>query len=272
LGPSRARRRASPLASTPWRPPTGRIANSTTEAPFRGKELSDAPHRILVLLLMNRASGGQVGEGQHLVQVVDARSQPADDTRRGRNALTCGAVSRIVRWPIRPDAACFRIPAALPVSSCTCFTAASCPCVSSGILPVPRMRDTAVTRRGPNSSKERCGTDGTRKPEPAAMPAGHRWPRVGGAASQVNPCDCRARGNSTRVRCSHETIRGVLRRHGVPPAPHRARTTWRQFLWQHAPQMLATDFLTIHTVWLQRLCRLIHLPFLAPGRNGVGSS
>ena len=37
------------------------------------------------------------------------------------------------------------------------------------------------------------------------------------------------------VRCSHETIRAVLRRHGVPPAPLRTRTSWRQFLRQHAP-------------------------------------
>lgn len=55
------------------------------------------------------------------------------------------------------------------------------------------------------------------------------------------------------VRCSHETVRAVLRRHGLPPAPLRARTTWRQFLRQHAHQILATDFFTVETVWLQRL-------------------
>ncbi len=55
------------------------------------------------------------------------------------------------------------------------------------------------------------------------------------------------------VRCSHETIRSVLRRHGLPPAPRRARTSWRQFLRQHASQILATDFFTVETVWLQRL-------------------
>ncbi len=55
------------------------------------------------------------------------------------------------------------------------------------------------------------------------------------------------------VRWSHETIRGVLRRHGLPPAPLRARTSWRQFLRQQAHQMLATDFFTVDTVWLQRL-------------------
>ena len=30
------------------------------------------------------------------------------------------------------------------------------------------------------------------------------------------------------VRCSHETIRRILRCQGLPPAPLRARTTWRQ--------------------------------------------
>ena len=55
------------------------------------------------------------------------------------------------------------------------------------------------------------------------------------------------------VRCSHETIRAVLRRHGVPPAPLRTRTSWRQFLRQHAHQILATDFFTVDTVWLRRL-------------------
>ncbi len=28
------------------------------------------------------------------------------------------------------------------------------------------------------------------------------------------------------VRCSHETVRSVLRRNGLPSAPLRARTTW----------------------------------------------
>ncbi len=54
------------------------------------------------------------------------------------------------------------------------------------------------------------------------------------------------------VRCSHETIRGILRRHGLPPAPLRARTTWRRFLRQQAHQIL-TDFFTVDTVWFQRL-------------------
>ena len=55
------------------------------------------------------------------------------------------------------------------------------------------------------------------------------------------------------VRCSHETIRRILRCHRLPPAPLRARTAWRQFLRQQAHQILATDFFTVETVWFQRL-------------------
>ena len=55
------------------------------------------------------------------------------------------------------------------------------------------------------------------------------------------------------LRCSHETIRAVLRRHDLPPAPQRGRSTWRQFLRQHAQQILATDFFTVETVWLKTL-------------------
>ena len=54
-------------------------------------------------------------------------------------------------------------------------------------------------------------------------------------------------------RCSHLTVRKVLRRHGLPPAPQRSRTTWREFVRQHADQMLACDFFSVDTVWMTRL-------------------
>src|SRR5690348_584929 len=45
----------------------------------------------------------------------------------------------------------------------------------------------------------------------------------------------------------------LLRSQGIPPAPRRSQTTWREFVRQHAAQMLATDFFTVETAWLQRL-------------------
>jgi len=51
-------------------------------------------------------------------------------------------------------------------------------------------------------------------------------------------------------RCSNLTVRKVLRRYGLKPAPRRSQRTWREFVRQHADQILATDFFTVDTVWL----------------------
>ncbi|HKF15964.1 MAG TPA: hypothetical protein VKF14_02025 [Candidatus Dormibacteraeota bacterium] len=45
----------------------------------------------------------------------------------------------------------------------------------------------------------------------------------------------------------------ILRSRGIPPAPRRSQTSWRQLVRQHAAQMLATDFFTVETAWLRRL-------------------
>jgi putative transposase len=52
---------------------------------------------------------------------------------------------------------------------------------------------------------------------------------------------------------SATTIRALLRRHGVPPAPRRAGFSWRAFLRAHAAGVLACDFFTVETVRLQTL-------------------
>ncbi len=57
-------------------------------------------------------------------------------------------------------------------------------------------------------------------------------------------------------RCSHLTVRRVLRRHGLPPAPCRGQRTWREFVRQHADQILAVDFFVVDTVWLTQLYML----------------
>jgi transposase len=52
---------------------------------------------------------------------------------------------------------------------------------------------------------------------------------------------------------SQASIKRVLRRQGLPPAPRRGHTTWRAFLAQHRDQRLACDCFTVDTLFLQRL-------------------
>ena len=54
-------------------------------------------------------------------------------------------------------------------------------------------------------------------------------------------------------RCSNQTVRRVLSRHGLEPAPRRSQRSWSEFVRQHADQILATDFFHVDTVWLSRL-------------------
>ena len=49
------------------------------------------------------------------------------------------------------------------------------------------------------------------------------------------------------------TIKEILRRHGIPPAPDRGRSSWRAFLNHYRHQMLACDFFTVETVILRTL-------------------
>src|SRR5665811_2141125 len=55
---------------------------------------------------------------------------------------------------------------------------------------------------------------------------------------------------------SPSSVRAILIRHGLPPAPERDRLSWRRFLRQQATSMLACDFLTVETVTLTRLYAL----------------
>lgn len=65
------------------------------------------------------------------------------------------------------------------------------------------------------------------------------------------------------------TIRDILKRHQVPPAPQRAKqgSSWRAFLGHYRQQMLACDFFTVETAWLRTIyvfffielgCRRVH--------------
>ena len=55
------------------------------------------------------------------------------------------------------------------------------------------------------------------------------------------------------MQVSATTIRMTLRRHGLDPTPRPTATTWRAFLRQQAAGIVACDFFTVDTVWLQRL-------------------
>jgi putative transposase len=57
------------------------------------------------------------------------------------------------------------------------------------------------------------------------------------------------------------TVRDVLKRRHVPPAPQRGRraSTWRQFLAQHRDAVLACDFFTVETLFLKTLYALFFI-------------
>jgi putative transposase len=48
---------------------------------------------------------------------------------------------------------------------------------------------------------------------------------------------------------SDQTVRNILKRHGIPPAPERQKTaTWKEFIRTHMDVLVATDFFTTK-VW-----------------------
>jgi putative transposase len=55
------------------------------------------------------------------------------------------------------------------------------------------------------------------------------------------------------LRLGATTIRTILRRAGVGPAPRRDGPTWTEFLRSQAEAIWACDFFTVETVWLRTL-------------------
>jgi hypothetical protein len=53
---------------------------------------------------------------------------------------------------------------------------------------------------------------------------------------------------------SEETIANILERHGIPPAPERGRSpSWRHLMTHYKEQLLACDFSTVETLFLQTI-------------------
>ena len=61
------------------------------------------------------------------------------------------------------------------------------------------------------------------------------------------------------VAVSATSVRNILGKAGVAPAPRRHSQSWRSFLQAHADSILACDFFTVDTVWLRRLYVLVFL-------------
>jgi hypothetical protein len=58
---------------------------------------------------------------------------------------------------------------------------------------------------------------------------------------------------------SATTIRTILRRAGLGPAPRRDGPTWREFLSAQAKGIVACDFFTVETVFLKTLYVLVFM-------------
>jgi hypothetical protein len=54
---------------------------------------------------------------------------------------------------------------------------------------------------------------------------------------------------ATPVANSDQTVGNVLRRHGIPPAPKRRRTTtWAEFIRAHLAVLTGTDFFAVEVL------------------------
>jgi len=61
------------------------------------------------------------------------------------------------------------------------------------------------------------------------------------------------------ISVSATSVRAILTRNGLPPAPQRDELSWRDFLRQQAATTLACDFFTVETAWLKRIYVLFFL-------------
>jgi putative transposase len=80
------------------------------------------------------------------------------------------------------------------------------------------------------------------------------------------------------IRVGATTIRNLLRREGLDPAPRRDGPTWREFLRAQAAGILACDFFTVETMWRKTIyvlffieleTRRVHLEGVTTSPNGA---
>ena len=69
-------------------------------------------------------------------------------------------------------------------------------------------------------------------------------------------------------RVSDQTVGNVLKRHGLPPAPERKKTTtWKKFIKTHMDDLAATDFFTTE-VWTKLGLVAYYVLFFTMWRRG----
>lgn len=61
------------------------------------------------------------------------------------------------------------------------------------------------------------------------------------------------------ISLSATTIRTILLKNGLGPAPRRTGPTWRQFIRAQASAIVACDFFTVETAWLRTICVLFFM-------------
>ncbi len=68
------------------------------------------------------------------------------------------------------------------------------------------------------------------------------------------------------------TVRDVLKRNSVPPAPHRSQrgSSWRAWLQYYQADMLACDFFTVETAWLTTVYVLFFIELGSRRVHGAG--
>lgn len=74
------------------------------------------------------------------------------------------------------------------------------------------------------------------------------------------------------IRVSATTVRTILLRHGLGPAPRRGSHTWTEFLRSQAEGLLACDFFTVETIRLRTIYVLFFIELSTRRVHVVGAS